>query len=282
MISVAGSPSVGKSELVKILSDVLGYEALMETVPDAEFLKEYYDEPKAKAFQFQILMMTKRFRDIKYGLTKTGVILDQPLTFDYGVFARTNFETGSMSKSDWEIYEALFHEMMEELEEREGGNGRKIGDLNIVLTTTVERMDKNIRKRGREAEFFEVGDDKYNYFVKLNENANLYAETYADMYKYPALVIDVSKLDFVNSKADRSHVVGAILEAMFTLELLTEEESKVAQEKMVQDTTPDISTQLTEDGTVEITVVDDDLLSDKAKYNGITVSTHDQQQLNLF
>lgn len=232
MISVAGVPAVGKSSLVKRLGELLEWETLMERVPSPEFLKEYYENPELKAFQFQILMMKNRFHDIKYGLTHTGVILDQPLTADFEAFARTNFEEGSMSDNDWEIYSDLFSEMMEEAREREGGRGRKVGDLNIILTSSLDNIQNNIKKRGRPAEQFEVGDSKYHYFEKLNNNFYKYADTYSEKYNSPELVIDVSNIDFENNEEDRKFVLTTIVNKLNELELITDEELEVFSKRI--------------------------------------------------
>ncbi|ARQ94563.1 deoxyadenosine kinase [Weissella phage PWc] len=267
VISVSGMVGSGKTSLVKMLSELLDVPAMMEQVDGNPWLPLYYQDPERYGFIMQVHMLNNRGRDIKKAAKTRNAILDQDISADKWAFALTNSQMpNGMSEAEYEEYCALFDNIYLDLNTISEFTGNNLPDVNIILTTDMDRTRKNIRGRGREAETFEDGDETDNYFVALNDNFNEYAEKY-DLA--PKMVIDVTKLDFVNSKADKSMVLGAILEALYTLNLLTEDEAIEAQNKMVEMTTPDISTRVTEDGTYEITVVDDDLLSEKAIKSGV-------------
>lgn len=267
VISVSGMIGSGKSSLVKMLSELLDTPALAEEVDGNKWMPLYYQDPKRYGFIMQVHMLNNRFRDIKSGAKTRNAILDQDISADKFAFALTNSQMpNGMTADEYEEYCRLFDNMYLDLNCISELTGYNLPDLNIILTTDMERTRANIRKRGRVAEEFKDGDDTDKYFVALNENFT----TYAESYNYaPKLIINVTQLDFVNSKADRALVLGSILEAMYTLDLLEEDEAKRLSEKLTKETTPDITTQFAEDGTFEIHVVDDDLLSEKAKQNGL-------------
>ena len=64
-IAVAGNIGVGKSSLVNLLGARLGLEPFFEGVADNPYLKDFYANMRALAFQSQIFFLARRLRDLR-------------------------------------------------------------------------------------------------------------------------------------------------------------------------------------------------------------------------
>lgn len=224
VISVSGMVSSGKSSLVGILSDLLEVPALYEDISKNVFMPLYYENRERYAFTMQVKMLSDRFKNIKNASKTRNAILDQDISADAGAFALTNYQDGGMTEHEWDLYKDMSDNMMEELPSWAGEHGKKLPDINIILVTNMERVVNNIRLRGRKSEQFDIGDETYKYFERLNNNFNNYAENYTKVNDIPSLIVDVSKIDFVNNEQDRDHVLTFIINSLYENDLLSDYE----------------------------------------------------------
>lgn len=232
VLSVSGMISSGKTSLVEMLSNVLEVPALYEDVSKNVFMPLYYGNRERYAFTMQVKMLNDRFRNIKEASKTRNTILDQDISADRGAFALTNFQDGGMTEDEWALYKDMSQNMLEELPSWAGEKGKKLPDINIILTTSMERVRRNVRHRGREAEQFEDGDETDQYFTRLNRNFNEYARTYTEVYGVHSLIIDVTDLDFVNKQGDKEYILTTILTELSKQELVTDEEFATAMKRV--------------------------------------------------
>jgi deoxyadenosine/deoxycytidine kinase len=61
-IAVAGNIGVGKSTLVTLLSQRLGWKPFFEPVAENPYLADFYQDMRAWAFHSQIFFLTRRLR----------------------------------------------------------------------------------------------------------------------------------------------------------------------------------------------------------------------------
>jgi len=119
IIWVEGLIAAGKTTLVRVLAELLGYRALYEPVTDEELLRLFYQDPKRWAFPFQIEMARRRstlhelamLESQVVGTPWKGTIIDRGLPGDR-VFASLHYRSGNITDVEWRIYEELYRKWM--------------------------------------------------------------------------------------------------------------------------------------------------------------------------
>lgn len=194
-VSVAGNIGSGKSSLTRLISEEMKWKPYYEKVNNNPYLNDFYRDMNRWSFNLQIYFLSHRFKTHKEILNrKSSVIQDRSIYEDVEIFARNLYELGKMKKRDYENYRNLFKEMTAFLQPP---------DLLIYLRSSISKLKKQIRLRGRE---FEKNID-HGYLERLNESY----EEWVKNYKLgKRLIIESDSLDFVNRKKDFSFIVKNI------------------------------------------------------------------------
>lgn len=206
VVVLAGMIALGKSSMAELLGDKLGYKVFYESVEDNPILPLFYtasaEEIQAKRYPFllQLHFLDTRFRAIKKALIDGNNILDRSIYEDW-YFAKKNMELGRMSTMEFEIYEKLLRNMMDETKELP----KKAPDVLIYLRGSFETVMNRIQTRGRRFELSEELRDYYHYLWKDYDNW-----LYNDYKSSPVVVVDMDNLDFVNNEEDAAVVIKAI------------------------------------------------------------------------
>ena len=181
-ITVAGNIGVGKSSLVRRLSQQLRWQPFYEPEANNPYLAEFYTDMNAWSFQSQIFFLGHRLR-VYHDLSECAdsVILDRSLYEDAEIFAYNLFLNGNMSRRDYETYNALYHSFLDFL---------PAPDLVIYLRASVDTLMNRIRLRGREYE----RDIDPGYLEKLND---IYESWITGFSICPVLTVPADNLDFV-------------------------------------------------------------------------------------
>lgn len=170
-IAIAGTVGVGKSTLANKLGEILDFKVMHENVASNPYLDKYYNDFNTWAFHLQIFFLAERFKDQKkmfsYG---GGFIMDRSIYEDIEIFAKMNYEKGTMSQDDWDTYKALFEAMvMSPYFEKP--------DLIIYLEGNVEHVVERIKERGREMEI----QTDIDYWRELDSRYKQWIEEINDM-----------------------------------------------------------------------------------------------------
>ncbi|MGS2764041.1 deoxynucleoside kinase [Sinomicrobium sp. M5D2P9] len=194
-IAVAGNIGAGKTTLTKLLAKHFKWEAQFEDVVDNPYLDDFYTQMERWSFNLQIYFLNSRFRQILQ-IRESGktIIQDRTIYEDAYIFAPNLYAMGLMTNRDFENYQSLF-ELMENLVQPP--------DLLIYLRSSIPNLVSQIHKRGREYE----NSISIDYLSRLNERYEAWAHTY-DKGKF--LIIDVDKLNFVDSPEDLGDVIQKI------------------------------------------------------------------------
>ena len=97
-VAVAGNIGVGKSTLVSMLCNHLGWEPFYEPVNENPYLADFYADMKSWAFHSQIYFLTHRLRShLKLAQWSSSVIQDRSLYEDAEIFARNLYVQGHIS-----------------------------------------------------------------------------------------------------------------------------------------------------------------------------------------
>ncbi len=191
-IVIEGPLGVGKTSLALKLAESMNAEALLEDAEENPFLRKFYQDPKKYSFQAQIFFLLRRYQralDItQMDLFKRTMISDYLFDKDR-IFARANLDDDEF----W-LYEQLFQLLRKRITPP---------DLVIFLQATTDVLVERIKKRDKK---YERGIST-KYLDEINQAFNNFFFHYSDS---PLLVINASKIDFVNVPEDFEDLVAQI------------------------------------------------------------------------
>jgi deoxyadenosine/deoxycytidine kinase len=192
---LAGNIGAGKSTLVGLLAERLGFSPYYEPVAENPYLEDFYKDMERWALQSQLFFLAHRARSHReLCRDPRSVVQDRSLYEDAEVFARNLRSSGAMSGRDWATYHSLYSTVRELLPPP---------DLVVYLRASVPTLKKRIAQRGRpmEAEIPEA------YLDGLNR---LYEEWIDSFELAPVLVVPGDRLDFVAESKDLSAIVNTV------------------------------------------------------------------------
>jgi deoxyadenosine/deoxycytidine kinase len=181
-IAVAGNIGVGKSTLVRLLSEALSWTPFYEPVTENPYLADFYENMGAWGFHSQVYFLMRRLRIHRQLMKMNGsVIQDRSVYEDAEIFAHNLYLQDAINERDYETYRELYQVLVEFLPPP---------DLVIYLRASVPTLLGRISKRGRDYERTIAAD----YLADLNE---LY-ESWVDHFDLcPILTIPCDDLDYV-------------------------------------------------------------------------------------
>jgi deoxyadenosine/deoxycytidine kinase len=187
-IAMAGNIGVGKSTLVKMLSEKLKWEAFYEPVTENPYLPDFYREMSTWSFHSQVFFMAHRLQIQKDLIHYPGsVIQDRSIYEDAEIFARSLFLQNYLSKRDYDTYRTMYDTITEFI---------PAPNLVIYLRANVDTLQNRIAQRNRDYERTISRD----YLTNLNV---LYEEWITHFNLCPVLTVPADNLDYV---ANPSHL----------------------------------------------------------------------------
>ena len=184
-IVIEGNIGVGKTCLSEKLSKDLNKELILEGYMDNPFLEKYYENPDKYALNVELTFLTDRCRQLS-DFNNQISLFSSGLVSDYDIFKSLVFAGISLKEIEYNLFRKIFTYMTKDLFK---------SNLIIYLLQSTEQLLENIKKRGRG---FEKKIDK-KYLDKINQGYLNYLKNNSDLN---IIYIDVSDLDFVESKTD--------------------------------------------------------------------------------
>jgi len=181
-IAVAGNIGVGKSTLVRLLSENLQWTPFYEPVTENPYLADFYEDMQAWGFHSQIYFLMRRLRIHRKLMDMSGsVIQDRSVYEDAEIFAHNLHLQDAINDRDYATYRELYQVLVEFLPPP---------DLVLYLRASVPTLVSRIARRDRDYERT-IGAD---YLADLNE---LY-EDWVDKFDLcPVLTVPCDDLDYV-------------------------------------------------------------------------------------
>lgn len=181
-VAVAGNIGVGKSTLVSLLAERLGWVPFYEPEAENPYLADFYRDMRAWSFHSQIFFLTRRLRIHRQLLNHpASAVQDRCVYEDAEVFARNLYRQGLMDDRDYASYWELYQVLAEFLPPP---------DLVIYLRASVSTLLERINQRGRDFE----RHIRREYLEQLNA---LYEEWIAGFRLCPVLTVPADDLNYV-------------------------------------------------------------------------------------
>lgn len=197
-IAIEGNIGAGKTSLATKMSHDFNAKLVLERFADNPFLPKFYKEPQRYAFTLEMSFLADRYQQISEDLSQLDLFKDF-IVSDYDVFKSLIFSKITLPEDEFKLYRKLFYLMYKDIAKP---------DLYIYLYQNTERLQENIKKRGRDYEQ-EIEDE---YLEKINAG---YLEFLKKQTDINVKIIDISNLDFVKNRSDYLYILDEISSVSF-------------------------------------------------------------------
>lgn len=198
-IAVAGNIGAGKSTLVGLLSQRLGWQPFYEAVAENPYLADFYGDMRQWSFHSQVFFLANRLRSHRRLVDHpTSVVQDRSVYEDAEVFACNLYHQGHLDERDYRTYRALYEALTSFLPPP---------DLVVYLRASAGVLRERISQRGRDYE----RSMSIEYLIRLN---NLYEAWIRDFTLCPVLTVPAGDLDFVANPAHLDLVTQKVLDKL--------------------------------------------------------------------
>ena len=181
-IAIEGNIGSGKTTLATMLANDIDARLVLEQFADNPFLPKFYSDPEKHAFPLELFFMAERYHQLKN--LKEQDLFKPQIVSDYFFVKSKLFAQNNLKKDEMQLFNRLFDIMLSSLSKP---------DLLVYLYSDVERLQQNIKNRGRDFEqnisdeYLQNIQDKYLDFLRKQSD-------------FPVLLLDVTNVDFVAEK----------------------------------------------------------------------------------
>lgn len=192
-IAIEGNIGAGKTSLANKIAHDFNAKLILERFADNPFLPKFYEDAHRYAFTLEMSFLADRYQQISDDLSQLDLFKDF-IVSDYDVFKSLIFSKITLAEDEFKLYRKLFHLMYKDLKKPE---------LYMYLYQNTERLQQNIKKRGRD---YEQNIDN-DYLEKINAG---YLDFLKKQNDFNVKIIDVSDRDFVENRSDYLWVLREI------------------------------------------------------------------------
>ncbi len=213
-ITVAGNIGVGKSTLVALLCQKLGWKPFYEPEAHNPYLADFYKDMSAWGFHSQVFFLANRLQIHREIIRcEDSVVQDRSIYEDAEIFACNLYRQGRLNDRDYETYRALYKGLIEFLPPP---------DLVIYLRATPATLRNRIAMRNRDYER-EIASD---YLGGLNQ---LYEQWIDKFTLCPVLTVPADQLNYVAHPNHLDLVVQKVREKLSGKEEVIFNPDEIAQ-----------------------------------------------------
>lgn len=192
-IAIEGNIGAGKTSLATMISKDYNAKLILERFADNPFLPKFYKDASRYAFPLEMSFLADRYQQISDDLSQLDLFKDF-IVSDYDVFKSLIFSKITLQEDEFKLYRKLFYLMYKDISKPE---------LYVYLYQNTERLQENIKKRGRKYE----QNIESDYLEKINEGYLNFLKTQPE---FNVKIIDISNKDFVKNRSDYLSVLNEI------------------------------------------------------------------------
>ncbi|WP_303318607.1 2-amino-4-hydroxy-6-hydroxymethyldihydropteridine diphosphokinase [Flavivirga abyssicola] len=192
-IAIEGNIGAGKTSLANKIAHDFNAKLILERFADNPFLPKFYEDATRYSFPLEMSFLADRYQQISDDLSQLDLFKDF-IVSDYDVFKSLIFSKITLQEDEFKLYRKLFHLMYKEISKP---------DLYVYLYQNTERLQENIKKRGRDYE----QNIENDYLEKINAG---YLDFLKSQPDFNVKIIDVSDKDFVENRLDYLWILGEI------------------------------------------------------------------------
>lgn len=184
-IAIEGNIGAGKTSLTHMMAEDFNAKSIFERFADNPFLPKFYEDADRYAFTLEMSFLADRYQQISDDLAQLDLFKDFIIA-DYDVFKSLIFSKITLTEDEFLLYRKLFYQVYKDF---------KRPDLYVYLHQDTEKLQQNIKKRGRiyeknlTAEYLDKIHMGYLEFIKNNPQSKV-------------KIIDISARDFVENRHD--------------------------------------------------------------------------------
>ncbi len=192
-IAIEGNIGAGKTSLSTQIAQDFNAKLILERFADNPFLPKFYEDAQRYAFTLEMSFLADRYQQISDDLSQLDLFKDF-IVSDYDIYKSLIFSKITLPEDEFKLYRKLFYLMYKDIAKPE---------LYVYLYQNTQRLQENIKKRGRD---YEQNIDN-DYLEKINAG---YLEFLKNQTELNVKIIDISDKDFVSSREDYLWVLGQI------------------------------------------------------------------------
>lgn len=192
-IAIEGTIGAGKTSLATMISEDYNAKLILEGFADNPFLPKFYEEADKYAFPLELSFLAERYQQLTEQLSKQDLFKDFTVS-DYFINKSLIFAQKTLAEDVFGLYSRLFHIINSSIPKP---------DLLVYLFVKVDRLQANIKARGRdyeqniEDEYLEKIQSGYFDFIRQQQNMRI-------------LILDTNTIDFVNNPDDYQRIIQII------------------------------------------------------------------------
>ncbi|MEA3505616.1 MAG: deoxynucleoside kinase [Bacteroidota bacterium] len=192
-IAIEGNIGAGKSTLATKIADDFNAKLILEQFEENSFLPKFYKNPDKYAFPLELSFLAERYQQYREQMS-LELFTDFTIA-DYFIGKSLIFAHKTLPKDEYSLYVNLFRIISSSLPKP---------DLMVYLYMDIDKIQSNIRKRGRDYEL-DITDE---YLKNIQESYIEFINQQKDMR---ILIIDTNNIDFVENEEDYDKLMDVIL-----------------------------------------------------------------------
>ncbi len=181
-ISIEGNIGSGKTTLSRLLGEALDGDLILENFDNNPFLALFYEDASKYGFHVELSFLVDRFHQLK-NVTK-GNLFGKPIIADYYIFKCLLFAKNNLNEQEFQLFRTFFGLIEDNIPKP---------DLIIYLDSSIQRLQRNIKKRNRSYEQ-NISDD---YLRDIHEQYDIFLKT----TEIPVMRINTDEVDLLGDKS---------------------------------------------------------------------------------
>lgn len=192
-IAIEGNIGAGKTTLATKIAEQYNGKLILERFEDNPFLAKFYENQEKYAFPLELSFLAERYQQLKRELASQELFTAFTIS-DYFLNKSLIFSRKTLNDDEYQLFITLFNIMNANLPRP---------DLLVHLLVSTNRLQSNIRNRGRDYEQ-RIPDE---YLEKIQES---YLDYLKQQPQLRILLLDINALDFVARPSDFDKIVEAM------------------------------------------------------------------------